>query len=217
MAKKYVSNKDESVRIFRSGVLEWFTQVHPAVPHVLYLPAIAFTLYLSGANGVALSRIALMFLGGVLLWTIAEYFLHRFALHSGPQIEDEVRQIVQSLPPGTPALGSLENFRHDYPNDTRRLVLPPSVSLPLAVIFFALYWALFGMGDGPAIFAGFTFGYVVYDTIHYAVHHFSLRGPVLLYLKKHHFRHHYQDSTKDFGVSSPVWDLVLGTFGRTAK
>lgn len=228
MAKKYVSNKDESVRIFRSGVLEWFTHVHPAVPHVLYLPLIAFTLYLSGRNGVAVSRIALLFLGGVLLWTIAEYFLHRFALHSGPQIEGEVRRIVESLPPGTPALGALENFRqkhyflahgvhHDFPNDTRRLVLPPSVSLPLAVVFFALFWALFGLGDGSAIFAGFTFGYVVYDTIHYAVHHFSLRGPALLYLKKHHFRHHYQDSTKDFGVSSPVWDLVLGTFGRMAK
>ena len=40
MAKKYVSNKDVSVRIFRSGVLEWFTHVHPAVPHVLYIPLI---------------------------------------------------------------------------------------------------------------------------------------------------------------------------------
>jgi sterol desaturase/sphingolipid hydroxylase (fatty acid hydroxylase superfamily) len=57
----------------------------------------------------------------------------------------------------------------------------------------------------------------VYDTVHYAVHHFSLKGPVLLYLKKQHFRHHYQDSTRDFGVSSPLWDFMLGTYGRTGK
>ena len=228
MAKKYVSNKDESVRIFRNGVLEWFTHVHPAIPHIIYLPVIAVALYLSASHGVAPGRMALLFLGGVLLWTIAEYFVHRFAFHATPAIEDEVRTIVLSLPAGVPALAQLKTFRqkhyflahgvhHDYPNDTRRLVMPPSVSVPLAVVFFALYWALFGLGDGPAVFAGFTFGYLIYDTIHYAVHHFSLHGRVLLFLKKQHFRHHYQDSTKDFGVSSPMWDLVLGTFGKPAK
>ena len=54
----------------------------------------------------------------------------------------------------------------------------------------------------------------MYDSIHYAVHHVSLRGPVLLFLKKQQLRHHYQDSTKDFGVSSPLWDFVMGTYSR---
>ena len=228
MAKKYVSNKDVSVRIFRNGVLEWFTHVHPAVPHMLYIPLILAMFYLSSINGAGAGRLGLMFLGGVMLWTIAEYFVHRFAFHAGPEIEDEVRQIVESLPPGTPALGALRNFRqkhyflahgvhHDFPNDTRRLVMPPSVSVPLAVVFFLLFTQLLGMGDGPAVFAGFGLGYLVYDTIHYAVHHFSLHGRVLLFLKKQHFRHHYQDSTRDFGVSSPLWDVVMGTFGRATK
>jgi sterol desaturase/sphingolipid hydroxylase (fatty acid hydroxylase superfamily) len=228
MAKKYVSNKDVSVRIFRSDVLEWFTHVHPLLPHVLYVPLIAVMLYVSAANGVAPGRIALLFLGGVMLWTIAEYFVHRFAFHAGPKIEDEVREIVAALPQGDPALGAMKTFRqrhyflahgvhHDFPNDTRRLVMPPSVSVPLAVVFFVLYTQMLGMADGPAVFAGFTLGYLVYDSIHYAVHHFTLRAPVLSFLKKQHLRHHYQDSTKDFGVSSPVWDLVMGTFGKAAR
>lgn len=228
MAKKYVSNKDVSVRIFRNGVLEWFTHVHPAVPHLLYVPLIVVMLYLGYVNGAPAGRMGLLFLGGVMLWTIAEYFVHRFAFHAGPQIEGEVRGIVQSLPPGTPALAALQTFRqkhyflahgvhHDFPNDTRRLVMPPSVSVPLAVVFFLLFTSVLGMGDGPAVFAGFVLGYLVYDTVHYAVHHFSLRAPVMLYLKKQHLRHHYQDSTKDFGVSSPLWDFMLGTYGRTGK
>jgi sterol desaturase/sphingolipid hydroxylase (fatty acid hydroxylase superfamily) len=49
------------------------------------------------------------------------------------------------------------------------------------------------------------------------VHHHSLRSPLLLYLKKHHFRHHYQDSTQDFGVSSPLWDLILGTWDEKVR
>ena len=71
----------------------------------------------------------------------------------------------------------------------------------------------FGPADGAVGFAGFVAGYLAYDTIHYAVHHFSLHSRLMLYLKKKHFRHHYQDSTKDFGVSTSLWDIVMGTNG----
>lgn len=220
MAKKYVSNKDESVRIFRSGILELFTYVHPTVPHVIFIPVICLTLYLSYTSGLSAGRIALLFAGGLFLWTLVEYLVHRFVFHSTTELEDEVRDTVSRLAPGEAALAKLAGFRqkhyflahgvhHDFPNDTKRLVMPPSLSIPLGVVFYAGFWLLLGRGDGSALFAGFTLGYLVYDTIHYAVHHFSPRGPIMLYLKKKHFRHHYQDSTRDFGVSSPIWDWVL--------
>jgi sterol desaturase/sphingolipid hydroxylase (fatty acid hydroxylase superfamily) len=67
------------------------------------------------------------------------------------------------------------------------------------------------------VFAGFVAGYLVYDTTHYLTHH-SAGGTALgRYQKKRHFRHHYSDSTRNFGVSSPLWDLVLGTVGRSGK
>ncbi|MGE5414237.1 MAG: sterol desaturase family protein, partial [Syntrophomonadaceae bacterium] len=56
-------------------------------------------------------------------------------------------------------------------------------------------------------------GYLCYDTIHFAVHHASGRSRILRPLKRHHFRHHYADSTRDFGVSSPLWDYIIGTRG----
>jgi len=164
MARKYVSNKDESVRIFKSDILEWFTYVHPIVPHLIYLPIIALVLYLSHAADIPPASIGLLFVGGLALWTLAEY-----------------------------------------------LVMTPSVSIPLAVFFFFVFWLAFGAGAGPALFGGFTFGYLVYDTIHYAVHHFSLHGRMMLYLKKKHLRHHYQNSRRDFGVSTPLWDWILRT------
>ena len=91
--------------------------------------------------------------------------------------------------------------------------MPPSVSIPLAVIFYVAFRLAFGPASSGAMFAGFVSGYLAYDTIHYAVHHFSLHSRIMLYLKKKHFRHHYQDSTKDFGVSNSLWDMVLGTNG----
>ncbi|NIR43591.1 MAG: fatty acid hydroxylase [Gemmatimonadetes bacterium] len=222
MSRKYVSNKDESVRIFKSDLLEFFTHVHPAVPHVLYIPVIAFVLYLSGSRGAGITEIAAMFVLGLLLWTVAEYLVHRFVFHMGPELEGEVREIVAGLEPGEPAFAHMKTLRqrhyflahgvhHDFPNDTRRLVMPPSLSVPLAVVFYLVFRFSFGAIDGPAAFAGFTFGYLIYDTIHYVVHHFSIRNPALLYLKKKHYRHHYQDSTRDFGVSNPLWDIVLRT------
>lgn len=225
MPRHYVSNKDVSVRIFQSDLTEFFTHVHWLVPHVLYVPLIAIMLVLAGSH-VAIGDVALYFVIGVVLWTVAEYFVHRFLFHAGPEIEAEVRGIVEKLPPGEPALRHMRTLRqkhyflahgvhHDFPNDTKRLVMPPSVSVPLAVVFFLAFRAVLGAGDGQAAFAGFVAGYLTYDTIHYAVHHFSLHNPVMLYLKKHHYRHHYQDSTKDFGVSSPFWDAVMRTWSRS--
>lgn len=227
MAKQYVSNEDVSVRMFRSDVMEFFSHVHWTVPHVIYVPLIAVMLALAGRALPLLDVLGYAALGW-LIWTPFEYFAHRFIFHAGPVTETQVRDIVAGLPPGEPALRHMRTFRqrhyfiahgvhHDFPNDTKRLVMPPSVSIPLAVLFFLLFRWIAGPSIGPALFAGFVAGYLVYDTIHYAVHHFSLRNPVMLYLKKHHFRHHYSDSTRDFGVSSPVWDVLMGTFSRGSR
>jgi len=60
-------------------------------------------------------------------------------------------------------------------------------------------------------FVGFILGYLGYDMTHYAVHHYNMHNRVWLAIKNHHMKHHYMDSTKGFGVSSPIWDEVMGT------
>ena len=225
MAKKYVSNKDESVRMFRSDFLEAFTRVHPAVPHLIYIPVIAVMLYWSIRLGLGVGQIALLVGLGALIWSLTEYVGHRFGFHAPPDVEDDVREALARLAPGEAALPAIKGWRHtlyfiahgvhhDFPNDSRRLVMPPGVSVPLAIMFFFLFRWVFGVTYGPAAFAGLVLGYLVYDTVHYAVHHFRLHGRLTLFLKKHHFRHHYQNSTRDFGVSSPLWDLVFRSWNR---
>lgn len=227
MPKHYVSNKDVSVRIFRNDLMEFFTHVHWTVPIVLYVPLVAIMVFV-GRQHLAPGDVVLYVLIGILLWTVVEYLGHRFAFHAGPVIEGEVRDIVAAVPLGEPALRHMRTLRqkhyflahgvhHDFPNDTKRLVLPPSISIPLAVMFYLAFRAALGVGPGAAAYAGFVGGYVTYDTIHYAVHHFSLHNAALLYLKKHHYRHHYQDSTQDFGVTTPVWDYVMGTASQRTK
>jgi len=220
--KHYVSNEDTSLRIFRNGLLESLSRVSWYVPHLVYVPVVAYLLYLNASAGLPLAEQVLAFAAGLFAWTFAEYTIHRFVFHAPEHIEVAVRKTLAALAPGEPALGAIRGWHHvfyffahgvhhDFPSDSKRLVMPPSVSVPLVVLF----WLGFRFALGPVwaaeVFVGFLVGYLAYDTIHYAVHHFSVRSPALLYLKKLHFRHHYRDPAADFGVSSPLWDFVFRT------
>jgi sterol desaturase/sphingolipid hydroxylase (fatty acid hydroxylase superfamily) len=49
---------------------------------------------------------------------------------------------------------------------------------------------------------------------HYATHHFPMRRGILKFLKRYHMQHHYKTPDQRFGVSSPLWDVVFGTFPK---
>ena len=203
MDQLYVSKKNETARMFKSDFMEFFSHVHPATPLVLYLPAIAFMLYLAfWQRELSIMVVAGLFLLGVFFWTLIEYVIHRYAFHHEAKtgIGKQFHFIVHGV-------------HHDYPNDAKRLVMPPVVSIPLALIFYGLFVLLFG-GAAPAVWAGLAAGYVCYDSIHYAIHHFPMKAGILNRLKQHHLRHHYHDDHSGYGVSSPLWDYVFGTNRR---
>jgi hypothetical protein len=82
MAKNFVSNKDETVRMFDNDFLEAFSRVHYTVPIIIYLPVIAYLLYLSiAAYSLTALTIAGLFLAGIAVWSLTEYLLHRFVFH----------------------------------------------------------------------------------------------------------------------------------------
>jgi 4-hydroxysphinganine ceramide fatty acyl 2-hydroxylase len=200
MERLYVSNKNESVRMFKSDFMEFCSHVHPITPIVLYVPLIIYMLYAAlWRNALSLPVTAGLFVIGVLIWTLLEYIIHRHIFHYEPKTRwgKQLHFIVHGV-------------HHDYPNDATRLVMPPSVSIPLA-IFFWIFFALFFGRLAPAISAGFAFGYVCYDSIHYATHHFAMNNRVGRWLKQYHLRHHFKDDEAGYGVSSPLWDYVFGT------
>ena len=88
--------------------------------------------------------------------------------------------------------------------------MPPSASLPLAVAFYCLFaWLISDKASLHAFFPGFLIGYLIYDMLHYAMHHYNFKSGLMKRVKQHHMLHHYQDSTKGFGVSTALWDKVL--------
>jgi sterol desaturase/sphingolipid hydroxylase (fatty acid hydroxylase superfamily) len=225
--RRYVSNDDETCRMFSNDLFERLSHVHPAVPHLIFLPVITVMFVMAVRAGQTPGQMALLFLGGALFWSLLEYVIHRFVFHPPQWVEEETRAVTGSLEPGAAVMPALPTWRHkfyflvhgvhhDYPNDSRRLVMPPSVSIPLAVVFYALFtWAIGPLT--PAAFAGLVGGYLVYDTTHYLTHHSAGKTALGRYQKKRHFRHHYYDSTRNFGVSSPLWDVIWGTMGRSGR
>lgn len=204
MARRYVSNKNETVRMFESDFMEFFSHVHPATPIILYIPLVSYLMYLSFVGGeMATMTVIGMFLVGILYWTLVEYLLHRFVFHYEPRTNWGKRLHF-----------IMHGVHHDYPNDATRLVMPPSLSIPLAILFYYITLLIFGSTLGIPAFAGMVFGYVCYDTIHYATHHLPMKGGVGLWLKQHHLLHHYRDDDSGYGVSTPLWDYVFGTRSR---
>lgn len=59
--------------------------------------------------------------------------------------------------------------------------------------------------------AGLYSGYLVYDEIHYWIHHGHLPWEWLRRLKTHHMAHHYAHPNENFGVSNVFTDIIFGT------
>ena len=194
-----------SPRMFESDVLDRLSRVHPAVPVVLFGPAIA-VLFVLGQRGTPPLEVAGLLLAGYVFWTLTEYWMHRLVFHFEPEkgIGARVHWIIHGV-------------HHDHPNDPLRLVMPPSVSVPLALAFYGLFALVLGTPAAHLFGAGFLAGYLLYDMTHYHVHHHSPRTRVGKVLRELHMRHHFQDDTRGFGVSAPFWDHVFGTPQRRSR
>jgi len=191
--------------MFESRTLDALSRVHPAVPVLIFVPAIVL-LTAWGLERLGVAELVGLAAAGYALWTLFEYWLHRVVFHFEPQdgLGARLHWIIHGV-------------HHDHPNDPLRLVMPPAVSVPLAACVFGLLYLVFGARYAPAIAAGFFAGYLVYDMTHYYLHHFRPRGRLARLLRERHMRHHFQDDTRGFGISAPYWDEVFGTSSRACN
>jgi len=190
--------------MFESRWLDACSRVHPSVPVILFAPAIAILMTLGIERVGAVGAVAWA-LGGYVFWTLTEYWMHRIVFHFEP--EDGIGARLHWI---------IHGVHHDHPNDRMRLVMPPSVSVPLAIAFYALFLLVLGGTVAPAFGAGFLVGYLIYDMTHYHVHHHTPRTRAGRRLREAHMRHHFQDDTRGFGVSAPWWDHIFGTAPKRA-
>ncbi len=193
-----------SPKMFESALLDRLSRVHPAVPVVIFLPAIA-VLFALPVGELGVWAILGLGAGGYAFWTLSEYWIHRAIFHFEPE---------RGL--GARFHWIIHGVHHDHPNDPLRLVMPPSVSVPLSSLFVLAFWAVLGSPQFLPFAGGFLGGYLAYDMTHYYLHHRKPKTRLGKRLRELHMRHHFQDDTTGFGISAPYWDRAFGTFPKAA-
>jgi sterol desaturase/sphingolipid hydroxylase (fatty acid hydroxylase superfamily) len=125
------------------------------------------------------------FIVGLIAWTFYEYATHRWLLHQVWPFRD------------------LHDLHHADQKDY--IAVHPAVTLAL----YAGFWWVWGVSYS-ALAVGFSVGYVAYAFLHTAFHHTRIVSGPLFKLKRRHALHHAFDDI-NFGVSTSVWDRLLGT------
>lgn len=194
-----IHNKGQA-RLFESEYLEMLTKTHPLVIWGMYIPIIGYMLYHANTHlGFSVLFIAGIFLVGGFSWTLFEYVAHRFVFH-----------LVSENPRMQKFAYILHGNHHHFPRDRQRLFMPPIPSLILASAIFGMQYLM--LREYTYIFfPGFMLGYLMYGTMHYAIHAWNPPFKWMKPLWRNHHLHHYKNEHNGFGVSTTIWDHVFGT------
>jgi sterol desaturase/sphingolipid hydroxylase (fatty acid hydroxylase superfamily) len=125
--------------------------------------------------------------------------MHRFAFHYIAHSE-RMRRIVYII---------VANH-HQYPRDKERLLMPPVPSFIITTVVFGLQYLVI-RNNAFIFFPGFLFGYLIYGTMHFAIHAWNPPFRWMKPLWRNHHLHHYKQQEKGFGISTTIWDRIFGT------
>lgn len=180
----------------------FFRFAHPVSPTLLFGPLALLLFVLSYDLQVRswFSASALV-LGGVLVWTLIEYVLHRFIFHL-VQVKEPWRTMASGL-----------HMDHHRDTEVKNLIIAPPLvsllfSLPIFAILLAFTWSL---STALMLHAGVLIGYIAYEWCHYGAHQYNSSFPLFRYLKRYHLQHHFKHPQGTFGVTTPMWDYLFGT------
>ncbi|MGN6401022.1 MAG: sterol desaturase family protein [Flavisolibacter sp.] len=194
-----IHNKGQA-RLFENPALEMLTKANPLVIWGMYLPfIIGLPIYASVKLGFSGGKVAALFFGGMFFWTFFEYLAHRFAFHWIANSQRAQKFVY-----------IMHGNHHHYPRDKERLFMPPLPSIILASAIFAIQYLLLKQNTF-VFFPGFILGYLLYASMHYAIHAWNPPFKWMKPLWRNHHLHHYKDEHKGFGVSTTIWDHVFGT------
>lgn len=140
-----------------------------------------------------------LILAGLVGWTLFEYLVHRYLFHMKPK-----GRLASWL------IFVLHGNHHTEPRDPLRNLMPPILSIPIALCIWAIMVAAAGAA-GTWLFLGFMIGYVAYDLVHYACHQWPMRGPIGHAFKRHHMRHHHVDPDAHYAITGLFWDSAFGS------
>ncbi|TCW40702.1 sterol desaturase family protein [Laceyella sacchari] len=141
---------------------------------------------------------------GMLTYAASEYFIHRFLFHLPP-------------PKHPVLLKWLKRLHYDHHADPHKLdllFLPAWYSLPLIAMAAGVVYSITSSLSWTVSYVTGVIGFLLYyEWCHYVAHRpITPLTPWGRWMKKLHLRHHFKNEHYWYGVTSPAFDLLLGTF-----
>jgi cyclopropane-fatty-acyl-phospholipid synthase len=177
----------------------------------LYPPTFLYTTYSIALLAWAMRAphrvaTALFFCAGIVVWTLMEYFVHRYVLHGrfadGPGLLQHFLHV---------RFDPLHWEHHERPWDGEHINGRIMDTLPFSVVLVALA-ALFPVWSAPVLVAGILQSYVVEEWVHHSVHFYHFDNPYFRYIKRHHLYHHSpKGGAVGYGLTSGFWDIIFRT------
>lgn len=138
---------------------------------------------------------------GVLTWTLLEYLFHRYVFHWIPR-----NRAVRLF------MAKLHLRHHGAPREPSQILVRPWYSLPISAVLFSGVALAAGWTAAVGVMLGVWAGFLYYEAVHYRIHLSKRSGGLLGVQRRWHFYHHFVDDHFCYGVTSPLWDWVLGTY-----
>ena len=134
------------------------------------------------------------FVIGAATWTLLEYLIHRWMGHD---------RRFKKTPFG------VEHVRHHIEGS---YFAPSWKKIAFALVLGAVLVLLAGL----AYTIGLLACYALYEVLHRRYHTHPGFGAYGRRMRRHHFHHHFVDGRVNHGVTSPIWDVLFGTYAPTA-
>lgn len=143
---------------------------------------------------------------GFCSWTLIEYLVHRYILHGrfpdGPGIKHLLHRQFDHL----------HLAHHERPWDGNHVSGTLKDTLPPATILMAISFVAGPISTWPVFMAAILLGYVIEEWVHHSVHFCNFKSRYFRYIRKHHLYHHSaRGSEVGYGLTSGMWDLIMGT------
>lgn len=172
--------------------------------HVVFILALLAFVHSYLSNKISLFIAFMLFIVGMFIWSIYEYFIHNFLYHKMP--ENYVNR------PHKKHHLDINNPEYYHTGFLQTVIL----LAPVILVFYALIpWYYSGF-----VTSGFLIGFVLYDIIHYFIHmyhkspenfEFIKNNTLFKKLYKHHITHHEIKNNSNFSITTTIWDILFKT------
>jgi len=156
--------------------------------------------WLGWRSGLGITAAVVSFLVGAFAFSFIEYAIHRWLFHTPPSF-----------------MSTVHARHHADPHDAT--ALPCITSTVMSLAFWAPLYPVAGTGVTAFVISGIMAGYFWYSVLHHLEHHVRINAVPWRWLQRRWAMHsvHHKLPDKNFGVTTSLWDRLLGTHYQSRR